>query len=582
MSKVEVINPTIADGKFNRSLMDLKIKRVAAYARVSTDSDEQANSFENQVDEWTKRIAANPEYTLVKIYADEGISGTQIKGRDGFQELIRDCRAGKIDLILCKSISRFARNVLESIQTVRELKTLGVGVIFETDGVNSLDPNSELLFTIIATIAQEESRHISENVTWSFQKKMNDGHPILCAPRFLGYVVSQDKTHLEIVPEHVPIIQLIFNMYDSGQGPAEIKRALKERGYKSPTGREDWHSSTITSILRNEKYVGDLLLQKTYTVDYLTHKSKENKGQRKMYFVKDAHEAIIPRDQWDRVQRRLNYQSKKARGSDMDISRYNTKHVLSGMLICYQCGHSYKRRKWTAGYKKGCAKIAFQCLGYVEPDIYGHKPTRCINKPIGEVLLLKMCAEVINKVFLSSTNIFEKLKELIKSALVSTSIETKIIEKRERKDVLTRLIDETFQEKLRFENFEMRDKFEKRYNDLVDEYQLLTIQIKELEDKENNNNDLLARLDEMMRILDHKEITWDMITKDMLDAFMYRIIVCDSSHVVVTINATNTLSLEQLREQRKEVVERQAILERVLIATDPIRKKKLHYKVVLV
>ena len=274
---------TIAPTRPLRSLTDMKddlsiIKRTAAYCRVSTDSEEQSTSFDNQVEEWTKRILENPQYQLVKIYSDEGISGTSAKNRDGFNQMIEDAKAGKIDLILCKSISRFARNTVLTIQTIRELKAIGVEVYFDNERMSTFDEKTEFMLSIISSMAQEESRHISENVKWTFQKMMKEGKAIITTSRFLGYTKGENDT-LVIVPEEAEIVKLIYTMYDQGCGIYEIRRELIKRGYKTITGNTYWHLSTLQSILRNEKYKGDLLLQKTFTVDYLTHKAIKNQGQ---------------------------------------------------------------------------------------------------------------------------------------------------------------------------------------------------------------------------------------------------------------------------------------------------------------
>ena len=215
MNKVSIIAPTKAEGIFGRSLAELKIKRVAAYARVSTESDEQANSFENQVEEWTRRILENPNYKLVKIYADEGISGTSLRGREGFQEMIRDAKAGKIDLILVKSISRFARNTVLTIQTIRELKECGVEVYFDNENIWTFDPKTEFMLSIISMMAQEESRHISENVSWTFRKMMNQGIPFLTSSNFLVntlFSVSLNLEPLTFSSLVVPALVLYFTV----------------------------------------------------------------------------------------------------------------------------------------------------------------------------------------------------------------------------------------------------------------------------------------------------------------------------------------------------------------------------------
>lgn len=235
--------PAITDKEANMTLM----RNVGAYCRVSTDSDEQLNSYDQQVEEWTKRILDNPSYRLVKIYADAGISGTSIKGRDGFKEMLDDARRGKLDLILVKSISRFARNTVLTISTIRELKELGVEVYFDNEHMSTFDPKNEFMFSIMSSMAQEESRHISENVKWTFQKMMKEGKPFVNCTRFLGYK-KDEQGNLVIVPEEAEIVKYIFELYDQGYGPAAIEKKLEARHYKTAAGKPYWYASTINGI----------------------------------------------------------------------------------------------------------------------------------------------------------------------------------------------------------------------------------------------------------------------------------------------------------------------------------------------
>ena len=580
MNKVSIIAPTKAEGIFGRSLAELKIKRVAAYARVSTESDEQANSFENQVEEWTRRILENPNYKLVKIYADEGISGTSLRGRDGFQEMIRDAKAGKIDLILVKSISRFARNTVLTIQTIRELKECGVEVYFDNENIWTFDPKTEFMLSIISMMAQEESRHISENVSWTFRKMMNQGIPFLTSSNFLGYDFDKEAKKLVINEKEAPIVRLIFDMYDQGYGTLEICRTLKEKGYKTLHGKDDWHSSVIINMLRNEKYCGDLMLQKTYTVDYLTHKRKDNTGQRQKYFVEDAHEPIISREQWNRVNQRLKRQAARAMGGNRDLTRYNVKYPLSGTLICLECGETFKRRHWYNGYKEEGGKIMYQCGGFVFD--YKNQKHCTVSCGISENLLHHTIADAINNVYLKDKSIFKKISSLIKKGLSVSGFDEAIRSKQDEKETISKDIDFLLKERLDAASHEIKEKLDAQYAELVQKYQRVCDEIKCLQEKEKDNIDSEARLNQMLSILEGKEITPDMLNIDMLEALIYRIIVIDRKHIVIGINAFNALSLEDFRAQRKEIAKKEPIYEGQVRIRNPKRWAELNYKVVLV
>ena len=571
---------TIAPTRPLRSLADMKndlsiIKRTAAYCRVSTDSAEQATSFDNQVEEWTKRILENPQYQLVKVYSDEGISGTSARGREGFNQMIEDAKAGKIDLILCKSISRFARNTVLTIQTIRELKAIGVEVYFDNERMSTFDEKTEFMLSIMSSMAQEESRHISENVRWTFQKMMKEGRPIITTSRFLGYTKGEDG-NLTIVPEEAEIVRLIYSMYDRGIGIFAIRKELKKRGYKTITGCECWNISTIQNILRNEKYKGDMLLQKTFTVDYLTHKAKKNKGEVPSYYVSNSHEAIIDPEMWNRVQERIKTQSLRMVGANRDLNKYNTRYPLSGMMICYHCGQTYKRRQWSKGYKT--PKVMYQCSGYVEPKLKG----RCVAKPIGEDILLEACAEVINELFISKTQVFEKLSKIMSNVFHEGATTEAIKKKEARRDELEKTINLLLEDRANAQDLTMRKFFDVKYVDACNEYGLIGKELEVLREKEENEIDLSTRYKKIQALIAGKKITPDMITKDMLDVFLYRIIVLGRNEIVFTVNATRTMGLEELRRKRKSVVEKTPIYNHTVQLKGTKKTFKLHYKVVVV
>ena len=277
-----------------------KKRRVAAYARVSTDSEEKLTSYEAQVDYYTNYIQKNPAWEYAGLYADERISATNTKHRDAFNRMIADALSGKIDLIVTKSVSRFARNTVDSLTTVRKLKEKGIEVYFEKENIYTLDSKGELLITIMSSLAQKESRSISENVTWGQRKRFADGKVSLPYKHFLGYKRGENGLP-EIVPKEAEIIRLIYRSFINGMTQYRIAKILTDKGIPTPGGKTKWQSSTIESILTNEKYKGSALLQKQFTVDFLTKKRKINEGEIPQYYIENSHEAIISPDEFELV-----------------------------------------------------------------------------------------------------------------------------------------------------------------------------------------------------------------------------------------------------------------------------------------
>ena len=294
MSEARAIAPrvTVLPATRNRfttaPIASVQKRRVAAYARVSTDSDEQLTSYEAQVDYYTHYIKERPDWTFAGMYADEGISGTNTKRREGFNQMITDALAGKIDLIVTKSVSRFARNTVDSLTTVRKLKEKGVEVYFQKENIYTLDSKGELLITIMSSLAQEESRSISENVTWGCRKRFADGKVSMPYKNFLGYRKGGNGEP-EIVPEEAEVVRRIYRLFLEGQTPYGIKQILEAEHIPTPTGKQTWQTATILSILTNEKYKGDALLQKTFCTDFLTKKMKVNEGEVPQYYVENSH-----------------------------------------------------------------------------------------------------------------------------------------------------------------------------------------------------------------------------------------------------------------------------------------------------
>ena len=342
--------------------------RVAAYARVSTDKDDQANSFESQVKYFTEFIEKQDGWKLVRVYSDEGISGTSTHKRAGFNSMIDDVMSGKIDFIITKEVSRFARNTVDTLQVTRNLRGLGVGVYFMLDNINTLDKDGELRLTLMASLAQEESRKTSERVKWGQKRQMEKG--VVFGRSLLGYKVVEGKLYL--VEDEAEIVRKIFYKYlVEGKGTHIIARELKEEGIKpyDPDGRakykNDWSNTQILRVLRNEKYVGDLAQKKTWTKDYLDHKKRYNRGQEDIIYIKDHHPeiAIISREMWDATQAELQRRTTTAEQK----SKHSNRYWASGKIFCGVCGERFvnKIKKTSAGTSR-----AWNCMNHVKASAF--------------------------------------------------------------------------------------------------------------------------------------------------------------------------------------------------------------------
>jgi len=327
------------------------ILRVAAYARVSTDHEDQQSSLVAQTEYYKKLISERPGWQFVQIYVDDGISGLRTERREGFNRMIEDCLAGAIDLVLTKSISRFARNTVDSVSIIRKLKEKGIAVYFEKENIYTMDSKGEFLLTIMSSLAQEESRSISENVTWGQRKRLADGKTSLAYSRFLGYDKGKEKYEMVVNEEQAATVRRIFFMFLQGYTAHSISKILTDEGVPTPCGCDVWYARTIQSILQNEKYKGDALLQKEFTVDFLTRKLKKNEGELPQYYVKEDHEPIISPWLFDYVQERL-----KDRGNVP--GRYSGVTVLSSKLECGVCGSMYTPRPW---HSTSYNNLVWQC-----------------------------------------------------------------------------------------------------------------------------------------------------------------------------------------------------------------------------
>ena len=361
--------------------------RVAAYCRVSTDSEEQASSYEVQVAHYTQFIQKNPEWELAGIYADDGITGTNTKKREEFHRMIQDCMDGNIDMIITKSISRFARNTLDCLKYIRELKEKNIPVFFEKENINTMDSKGEVLLTIMASLAQQESQSLSQNIKLGLQYRFQNGEVRVNHSRFLGYT-KDEEGNLIIEPAEAKVVKRIYREYLEGASLLQIGRGLEADSILTGAGKTKWRPETLKKILQNEKYIGDALLQKTYTVDFLNKKRVQNKGIVPQYYVENSHEPIIPRDLYMQVQEEMIRRANLHSGANRKKRVYSSKYALSSIVYCSKCGEIYRRIAWN---NRGKHSTVWRCCTRVE---YG--PEECDAPTIQESELQEAVARAIN------------------------------------------------------------------------------------------------------------------------------------------------------------------------------------------
>lgn len=390
-----------------------KCLRVAAYCRVSTDDEEQKTSYEAQIGYYTEKINSNPEWQMAGIFADEGISGTQAQKRPEFLKMIRLCRQRKIDVILTKSLSRFARNTVDSLGYIRELRALGIAVISEKENINTLTAESEMLITIMSCFAQAESESISKNVSWGVRQSSKNGNVPMQYARLLGYRKGHDG-NAEIIPEEAEVVKEIYRCYLDGMSMNLIADRLNEKGLTTKGGSSPYRKMVVQRILTNEKYTGDALLQKTYVTDCITKKMRKNNGELPMYLVKNHHEPIISRSDFNRVQEEMARRSAKRTIADKltktGQGKYSAKYALSELLICGECGEHYRRVTWTA---KGFKEVKWRCVSRIQ---YGKK--KCHSSPtVDEQALHRAIVSAINEFCEVKDDVAKALRESITEVL---------------------------------------------------------------------------------------------------------------------------------------------------------------------
>ena len=379
--------------------------RVAAYCRVSTDSEEQLSSYENQLSYYTEKIMKEPGWTMAGVFADEGITGTSTCKRKEFLRMIRQCRQGKIDMILAKSVSRFARNTVDTLNFTRELRSLGIPVVFEEQNINSIYPESEFLITLHGAFAQAESESTSSRGPWGKRQAMKSGHVAMQYKQLLGYEKGPDGKP-RIVPEQAETVRFIYDRYLAGDSIREIKAALEGQGIPTVSGKAEWMASHIRSILTNEKYCGDVLLQKNFIQDCISKKVIPNTGQLPKYLIQNHHEGIVSRETFDAVQLEMARRNAKAgdtrKSPPTGRGKYSGKHVLSKLLFCGECGTAYRRCVWT---QRGVKRPVWRCVSRLD---YGKK--FCTQSPtLDEEPLQQAILAAVNAVMLDRDTLARQL-----------------------------------------------------------------------------------------------------------------------------------------------------------------------------
>lgn len=506
-----------------------RLLRVAAYCRVSTKQEEQLNSYENQYKFYTDKINSEPGWTMAGIFADKGITGTSVKKRDEFNRLIQKCKRGKVDMIITKSIARFARNTLDCLKYTRMLKELGVDVFFEEQGIHSTQPGAEFYITIYGSIAQSESENISANVRWGKEQSAREGNVPFHYKNFLGYRKGEDGKP-EIDPDQAVIVRRIFDNFLAGDSLATIADELNADGIPTPSGQGLWHRTRIGAILTNEKYKGDALLNKTYIVDCLTKKVKVNNGERPKYYVENNHPAIIDSATFGRAQeemaRRNGKRKVKQVGTKTEQGRYSSKYALTDLLICGECKTPYRRCTWTV---KGEKKVVWRCINRLD---YGKK--YCHESPsIEESVLQNAIMTAIMNLAKQSGDVMQLLKTHIGMGIDGYQAEDNSI------DIMIRInqIDAEFKEMLQAIAADTLDAFDDgKAARLMSEKDELQKQL-ELMSKSKQSKEIAdSRLSEICTILDGLEnhpMTYD----DRMARQLIQCIVVESKEKIKIIFA---------------------------------------------
>lgn len=539
---VSIIPPAQKDNQQTAEI--IKKPRVAAYCRVSTELEEQQSSYQAQVEHYTREINRNPKWEFAGIYADEGISGTNTKKRVEFNRMIEDCMAGKIDMILTKSVSRFARNTVDCISYIRKLKEKNIAVFFEKENINTLDGAGELLITILGSLAQEESRSLSTNTKWGIARRFENGIVQVNHNRFLGYTKNQEN-ELVIVPDEAEIVRLIFRLYLEGRSLKAIKEYLESHGIKTATGNDMWHTSSIGKMLSNEKYMGDALLQKTYTKDFINKTRVLNKGIVPQYYVEGSHEAIISKELWNLTQqekaRRKNIRSSISKKAKTNNGVYNSKYALTDIITCGECNAQYRRVTWKQTYGN---RIVWRCYNKIEN---GKK--FCHASPaIDEYIIHNAICDAIN-------SLVDDKEEFISSLLSNLQI----IMGRNAEFVNVEILDQQLEE-LKSEMYALVGKnaksgiddttFDKQYEEIAAERKRLLNMKNEYTERKLIHDTYTQRVSEMQRFLEDNNYTMEEYDDDLARQLIENIRIISEDKMIIKFKSG--IEIEQRMEVRQK------------------------------
>lgn len=489
-------------------------KRVAAYCRVSTDSEEQLTSYTTQKKVYTEMIAARPDWELAGIYADEGISGTRADKRPQFQKMIKDCFAGKIDYIVTKSVSRFARNTVDCLEHVRILKNRGIGIFFEEQNIDTLSIDSELYLVIYAGFAQSESESMSKNITWAYRKRFEDGKVLMQYKSMLGYRKGADGEP-EIVPEEAKIVTRIFDMFLSGQTVRAISEQLRSEKIHIPGKNFSFSHVMVYNILRNEKYCGDSILQKTITVDCISKTRRDNMGEAPMYYVQNSHPAIISRETYHMTQAEIARRKTLAPASEkkaVTVAGKYSKYALSEVLVCGECGSRYRRVTWTSGGKR----VVWRCSNRLEN---GKKYCK-MSLTVKEESLHAAIVRAINK-FNSQDHAayLALMKATIGEALGIQAETAEIDELKRRIDALNQKMVSIIQKAAR--DGEDIEEHESEFKEMAESIALFKQRISVLEQAKSTDAEMSERMAKIQEIIDerqaHQDVYDDSIVCQMIE-----------------------------------------------------------------
>lgn len=510
--------------------------RVAAYGRVSTEEEEQQSSYEAQCSYYTEKIMSNPEWVFAGMFADEGITGTSTKKRDDFNRMIRKCKQGKLDLILTKSISRFARNTLDTIKYTRMLRAMGIGIYFEKENINTLDMDSEMLITMLGAFAQAESESISRNVAWGKRKAMLDGKVFVNFNQLYGYFLDADGLP-GINEDEASAVRFMYAQYLYGNSLRMIKDKLDDAGIPNLKGEPGWATSTIKSILTNERYCGDVLGQKTYKESVINGKSRRNNGELPQVLIQNNHPGIVSRETFYEVQEEMKRRAAARSPSTKSATgrtSYASKYALSERLVCGECGTLYRRCTWTIRGKK---KIVWRCVSRLD---YGTK--YCKESPsMEESALQGAIMEAVN----SSMDSKDELVRGITDAIM-LMVKPQENAKFTLEEVKRRIRELTAEFDRLFEIDGSESKYEKRFSEITKELAELKKQQEEISVQLRNNQGVQSQIQRMTTVADRMEhhlTEWNeetirqiIHTVEVVSADQIRVVLTDGSVVVQEVH----------------------------------------------